>query len=309
MDKAKTIARRIPGISIYRFLKFVYTARRTHADRLLDAYPAGHFHSPLPDLDAVLSARDRVLDTNTRALPGIKLREEEQLDLLDRISAYEELPFTEPAAETRRYYFRNDYFSFGDAIVLYGMLRHFKPSHVIEIGSGFSSAVMLDTNEIFLGGSIDLTFIDPDPQRLLALSKPGDDLQSHIIHTPVQDLDVSAFEKLEENDILFVDSSHVVKIGSDVTHMVFEVLPRLKEGVIVHFHDVMWPFEYPKEWVAAGKAWSEAYLLRAFLEYNEAFRVLYFNSFMALFHGDVVRQKMPLCLQNPGGSLWLRKSV
>jgi predicted O-methyltransferase YrrM len=310
MDKAKSMAWRIPGISLYRFLKFVYTARRTHADKLLRAYPAGHFHSPLPDLEEVLSRRDRVFDTNTKEIAGIDLRQQEQIELLDRISEYEEeLPFRETANQSNRYYYNNDYFSYGDAIVLYGMLRHFKPGRIIEIGSGFSSAVMLDTNDAFLGGAADITFIETRPERLLALAKPGDDLQSRIIQRRVQDVDVSVFDKLEEDDFLFVDSSHVVKFGSDVSHIVFEILPRLARGVILQFHDVFWPFEYPKAWVASGRAWTEAYLLRAFLEHNDVFKILYFNSFMALFHRDVLTQKMPLCLQNPGGSLWLSKVV
>lgn len=310
MKEAKSVARRIPGIyPIYRFLKFVYNAHRTRADQLLDAYPAGHFHSPLPDLKKVLSRRDPVLDPDTRAIEGIELRQEEQLDLLDKIALYySDLPFTETAVESNRYYYRNEYFSCGDAVVLFGMLRHFKPRRIIEIGSGFSSAVMLDTNDAFFGGSIDFTFIEPQPQRLYALSRPRDDLQSRTIERPVQEVDLSVFESIGENDFLFVDSSHVVKTGSDVAHIVFKILPRLKTGAILHFHDVFWPFEYPNEWIAAGRAWNEAYLLRAFLQYNETFQVLYFNSFIALFHRETVREKMPLCLQNSGGSLWLRKA-
>jgi hypothetical protein len=106
-----------------------------------------------------------------------------------------------------------------------------------------------------------------------------------------------------------VDSSHVVKIGSDVAHIIFEILPRLKPGVIVHFHDVFYSFEYPKEWVKEGRAWNEDYFLRAFLQYNSVFQILYFNSFMGQFYQNELERKMPLCLRNTGGSLWMKKAA
>lgn len=309
MNKTQFIARKLPGVyPTYRFLKFLFTARRTHADRLLEHYPAGHFHSPLPDLEEILSRADPALDMTVRALGAIELRQEAQLEMLDKLSAhYRELPFPDTSVEGKRFYYLNDYFSYGDAIVLYAMIRHFKPKRIVEIGCGFSSAVMLDTNDAFMERSIDFTFIEPGPERLYALAKPGDDLRSHTIEKPVQEVDLSVFEELEDNDFLSVDSSHVVKTGSDVAHIVHEILPRLRPGVVLQFHDVFWPFEYPKEWIAAGRAWNEAYLLRAFLQFNRAFQIICFNSFIALFHRDELENKMPLCLKNPGASLWLRK--
>jgi hypothetical protein len=89
----------------------------------------------------------------------------------------------------------------------------------------------------------------------------------------------------------------------------WEVLPRLQAGVVVHFHDVLWPFEYPEEWVLDGNAWNEAYFLRTFLQYNGAFTMEYFNSYVAMVHECELRERMPLCLQSPGGGLWLRKTA
>ena len=124
----------------------------------------------------------------------------------------------------------------------------------------------------------------------------------------------SLFADLQENDFLFVDSSHVAKVHSDVAHIVFKVLPTLRAGVIVHFHDVPWPFEYPKSWFEYGRAWNEAYFLRAFLQHNSSFRVLYFNSMMEIHHEQFVRRELPLALTAPSStltpgntSLWLRR--
>src|SRR5690606_17050723 len=109
------------------------------------------------------------------------------------------------------------------------------------------------------------------------------------------------------NDILFIDSTHVSKINSDVNYIFFEILPRLASGVYIHFHDIFFPFEYPKAWVYEGRAWNEAYILRAFLQYNNAFSVVLMNTFMDQFHKSFFREHMPLCLINPGGSIWIRK--
>jgi len=106
---------------------------------------------------------------------------------------------------------------------------------------------------------------------------------------------------------LFVDSSHVSKIGSDVNRIVFDILPILKPGVLVHFHDVLWPFEYPLQWIMEGKAWNEAYLLRAFLQYNSHFEIVLLNSFVGNVFKEFMEANMPTFLKEPGGSLWLRK--
>jgi hypothetical protein len=104
-----------------------------------------------------------------------------------------------------------------------------------------------------------------------------------------------------------VDSTHVLKTRSDVNYILFEILPGFAPGVYVHYHDVYYPFEYTREWVYAGRAWNEVYALRAFLQYNTVFEIVYFNSFFATFHRERLRAAMPLCAMHPGSSLWLRK--
>jgi len=277
---------------------------------MFSLYPPGHFSSPIPDIREVLSREEEIFDQGVRDIPGIDLREHQQVSLLESLSMYYvDLPFTPNSIEARRYYYENDFFSYGDAIILFSMLRHYRPRRVIEIGSGFSSALMLDTKELFLGDSTNLTFVEPNPHRLLSLLKNHEADDCHVIQKRMQDVDLSVVESLDENDLLFVDSSHVLKIGSDVGHIIFHILPRLKRGVIAHFHDIPWPFEYPKEWLVKGIIWNEAYFLRSFLQYNSAFTILYFNAYMHKFHREMLRQKMPLCLKNPGGSLWLKKAV
>jgi predicted transcriptional regulator len=108
-------------------------------------------------------------------------------------------------------------------------------------------------------------------------------------------------------DVLVVDSTHVLKTGSDVNTILFEILPALASGVYIHFHDVFYPFEYPREWAYQERAWNEVYALRAFLQYNDAFEIVYFNHFFALFHAERLRVAMPLCATTPGSGLWLRK--
>jgi hypothetical protein len=100
----------------------------------------------------------------------------------------------------------------------------------------------------------------------------------------------------------------VLKVGSDVAFILFQVLPLLKPGVLIHIHDMFWPFEYPKQWVLDGRAWNEDYAVRAFLQFNDHFEILFFNGYMAKFHSDQVGRKLPLCNQNPGGALWLRRT-
>jgi predicted O-methyltransferase YrrM len=266
----------------------------------------GHFYSPIPSVDDVRKREAQLFGDPPRTLPGIDLREEAQLALLEQLKdLYAEMPFPRVRSDGLRYWFDNWAYSYADAIFLYSMLRHVRPRRVIEIGSGFSSAAMLDTNERFLDSSIELTFIDPDPSTVRALLKPTD--TAEIIAAPVQDVPLSRFEALEANDFLFVDSTHVAKTGSDVNRILFDILPRLKEGVYVHFHDMFYPFEYPKEWVYEGRAWNEDYIVRAFLEFNRTFEITLFGTYAIRFHREWFARWMPLCLENPGGALWIRK--
>jgi predicted O-methyltransferase YrrM len=270
--------------------------------------PPGHFYSPIPALDDIRRNEDIVFGNVARDIHGIQLQEEKQLELLKHFEKYyKDLPFNASETPGLRYFFDNPAYSYSDAIFLYCMIRYAKPRRIIEVGSGYSSCLMLDANEMFFKRSIEMTFIDPNPELFLCLIHKEDKKNNVIVSRRVQDLDLGMFDALQADDILFIDSTHVSKVYSDVNRLFFEILPRLKKGVYVHLHDIFYPFEYPKEWVYEGRAWTEAYLLRAFLQYNNCFRIVLMNTFLEQFHRKFFEQSMPLCLKNPGGSIWIRK--
>jgi predicted O-methyltransferase YrrM len=270
--------------------------------------PPGHFYSPLPSLDEVTRDAGRLFGPPPTTLPGIELNEATQLALLEEIKGYySALPFSPDRSAEHRYFYENPAYSYADAIFLYGMIRHAAPKRIVEVGSGHSSCAMLDTAELFLEGDVDFTFIEPYPGHLLSLLRPDDLGRVTILAQRVQDIALEPFLALQRNDILFVDSSHVMKVGSDVHYLLTEILPRLRPGVYVHIHDVMYPFEYPEGWIRDGRAWNESYALRAFLTFNDAFEIVLFNTYLAHFHRDIFERDMPLCLKNVGGSIWLRR--
>ncbi|MEP0980172.1 class I SAM-dependent methyltransferase [Leptolyngbya sp. FACHB-17] len=268
----------------------------------------GHFYSPIPSLDEVRSREYEIFGEVPRQLAGIDLNEQEQLDWFKQlVPYYAQQPFQDTKQSNLRYFFDNPNYSYGEAILLYCMIRHLQPRKIIEIGSGYSSCVSLDTNELFFDGAIACTFIEPYPQLLLSLMKESDQAQTKVLSSPLQEIDPAVFTSLEAGDILLIDSTHVSKVGSDVNCIFFQILPQLNSGVYIHLHDIFYPFEYPKEWIYQGRAWNENYLLRAFLQYNERFKIILFNSFLGCFYHDRLRREMPLCAKNPGTSFWMRK--
>lgn len=271
-------------------------------------YPPGHFYSPIVDTNIIKDEMHSIwLDDKTATIQGIDLNEQEQFELIKAISAYyNEIPFSENQQPNTRYYFKNNFYSYSDGIVLYGLMRHFKPKRIVEIGSGFSSAAMLDTNEIFFNNEIKLTFVEPYAERLFSLLKQPDKQVCTIIEESVQQTSPEIYRTLEAGDFLFIDSSHVAKTGSDVNHIFFNLLPLLKKGVIIHIHDVFFPFEYPKDWVLEGRSWNEDYFLKAFLMYNPYFKTLLFSDYLHRFYPHVFKE-MPLCYKNTGGNFWMKK--
>jgi hypothetical protein len=269
--------------------------------------PPGHFYSPIPDLAEVERNSAALFATDRKELRGIDLRESRQLALLEEcVPFYGEQPFTATRTEKTRYFFENPAYSYSDAIFYYLVLRRFRPRRLIEVGSGYSTCIALDTDELFLGSSLEMTCIEPYPQLMKSLVRPGDLSRITLRPEGLQNTPLEVFDQLGKDDVLFIDSTHVSRIGSDVNRLFFDVLPRLKAGVLVHIHDVFYPFEYPRHWVMEGRAWNEIYVLRAFLEFNARFEILLFNTYITEFHRKFVEERFPLCLRNTGGSLWLR---
>jgi predicted O-methyltransferase YrrM len=292
------------------------THNESENDQFLRFAPPGHFYSPIPDIREIRLNSAAIFDRSVREIPGVELNDETQLSIARKFSdLYSDMPFTERKADGRRYYLDNDFFSYGDGISLYSMIRLFSPKRIIEIGSGFSSALMLDVDEIFFKNQLEFTFIEPYPDRLHSLITNKDKQRSRILEKSVQQVPPAIFRSLRENDILFIDSSHVAKTHSDVLHILFNILPLLRKEVLIHFHDILWPFEYPRIWLEHGRAWNEAYFIRAFMQYNKSFEILYFNSFMEFHHKDLLTINMPLMVKAPSAettpgntSLWIRKT-
>lgn len=266
----------------------------------------GHFYSPVPTRGDVLKGIQA--KKAARKITEINFRMDEQML---RLSGYESLfdqfPFTKAPCPEHRFYLDNDYFTWLDALFLFCFLCREKPRRIVEVGSGFSSALMLDVRDRFLTPSPEMTFIEPRPKVLKKLFRSEDLKQHRFIQAPVQQAGFEVFDALEAGDLLFVDSSHVVKYGSDVNYLFFEVMPRLRSGVFVHFHDVFENFEYPDAWLVQGRYWNESYFLRAFLSGNNEWEIVFFNNVMARRHDARIREKLPEFAGKGACSLYLRK--
>lgn len=265
----------------------------------------GHFYSPYPDLNDIESRKDVIFDRSKKLINGIDIREPNQLKLLKKIAKYyPDLPYGIKPSKQLRYYLDHHAYAHTDAIVLFCMLRHLKPKRIIEVGSGYSSALMLDYKQLF-DKQLNLTFVEPYPKLLKSLIKPRD--KYTLIDKPLHQTEAAVFDQLESGDFLFIDSTHVAKPGSDVNEIYFKILPALKKGVIIHIHDIFYPFEYPHDWYKETRAWNEDYIVRAFLYNNPDYQIEFFNHFLNLHHKDKLHHLMPATTKNDGGSLWIKK--
>lgn len=284
--------------------------------------PPGHYYSPVNNMQW-LKEHPELFSYNNE-VKDIDLVPEKQQQLLEElVKLYNPSFFPDQPAKGFRYYYNNNFFSYSDATFLFCLMQYLKPRRIIEVGSGFSSAVMIDTREKMLGGDLQLTFVEPYPERLLSLLKPKDLEEIRLIKSMIQETELGLFRELQANDILFVDSSHVSKFGSDLNHILFNILPEINEGVYIHFHDIFYPFEYPKEWVLQGRGWNEIYLLRAFLMNNKDYEIALFPPYLEKVAYNWLETNMPLTLklhekwpseenfahflENRGQSLWLKK--
>ncbi len=277
--------------------------RRAAAEQVPLFVPPGHYYSPI----VTPASLPRPLPHSAMLAVTTDLVAMERLyrDLLPHVAEFPLPTHQEPGT---RYYADNHMYGIGDALIYAGLIRHLRPRRIIEVGSGFSSAVLLDTLDRTPDLATQLTFIEPYTERLESLLRPADHNRARIIRSGVQDVPLDVFTDLGAGDLLFLDTTHISKTGSDVNFELFEVLPRLASGVWVHFHDVFPDFEYPPEWVFdENRSWNELYALRAFLQYNDAFHIAYANQAFARSHADLIRTTCPRILENAGGGLWLRK--
>lgn len=255
------------------------------------------YYWPIPDRRTLVDA----LWSKHSALSGVDMNEAGQLRLLEEFHASYS---SEYAAIDR---------SFGevDAQALYCMVRKHRPARVIEIGSGNSTrltarALLKNAAEQPGTTAADFTAIEPHPAPEIRAGFPG---LTRLIESRAQDVPLETFAALRENDVLFIDSSHVLAIGSDVQYEFLEIIPRLRPGVLVHVHDIFLPAEYPKRWVVDGRFWDEQYLLQAFLAFNESFEVLWAGHWLHLNHPDALAKAFATYdpKRAAPGSFWMRR--
>lgn len=266
-----------------------------------------HYYEPLFN-----PTRLRKPLSEARALPGINWNAEGQLALLAQFAYNEELlRFPRHKTEARQFYYSNDNFGAGDAECLYNMVRRHKPKRIVEIGSGFSTllayAAILENKKEQADYSCEHICIEPYEMGWL---EGLDGVK--IVRQIVEEVDLELYRSLEENDILFIDSSHVIRPQGDVLCEYLEILPILNSGVLVHIHDIFSPRDYPREWVIDQvKFWNEQYLLEAFLSCNQSFEVVCAVNFLKYNYPGKLAEKCPVFAKNPDsyepGSFWIRK--
>ncbi len=271
-------------------------------------FPYGHFYSPIVDTEDVQRRADRIWSPR-ESLHGIDFNLGKHLEILrnwfpEFIAEYD-YPDAGDSQNPAGFFSLNDQFSWLDARMLYVLLRKMRPTNIIEVGSGFSSLLIADVASRHLNAQCNFTCIEPYPREFLTRGVPG---ISRLITERVENLDLTEFSRLQGGDILFIDSSHVAKTGSDVVFLFFEVLPLLKPGVFVHILDIFLPSEYPQEWVIdQNRSWNEQYLLQALLTFSTRFRVIFGSAYAATHHGNAV----VAALARPdghgmgGGSFWI----
>lgn len=261
-----------------------------------------HYYEPL-----VLENDIRFPLSDERKIPGLDMNILGQLELLGEFKYNDELnalPLEDPGK--RSYYYHNQFFESGDAEFLFNMVRHFKPANIIEIGSGFSTLMARSAIERNTADdpayACNMVCIEPNEQPWM--EREG----IKTIRQNVESLDLETFDILAGNDILFIDSSHVIRPQGDVLFEYLELLGSLNKGVFVHVHDIFTPRDYPERWVIQEtKLWNEQYLLEAFLSYNQGFTII--GSLNHLWHHyrDEIARACPVLAREPHrepGSFW-----
>lgn len=291
-------------------LKFISRARsrgpisRSLLDHFNIAVLRHHYYEPVVfqvDLHKSLELE--------RTLPGLKIDEARQIELIQKFHYREELlSIPKDKIAPDKFGYNNGSYESGDAELLYNIIRHYKPRKIIEIGSGQSTlmariALSRNSDE----GSQECSHICIEPYEQPWLESKGID----VIRKRVEFCEKSLFETLEENDILFIDSSHIIRPQGDVLYELLEIIPILKKGVLIHVHDIFTPRDYPRNWVVNDRRlWNEQYLLEAFLSFNSHFKILLAANWLTHNHFDKLAIACPILIQQPGrepGAFWFTR--
>ena len=266
-----------------------------------------HYYHPVFDPEVL----PKSVWTRQSSLPGIDLQVDRQLELISKFRYEDELrEFPLQGSPRTGFYYLNHMFGPGDADALYSIIRHLKPKRMIEIGSGCSTLLAkaaLHRNRLE-GHDSEHICIEPYPDTWLEQLE-----LTRLIQKPVENIEPEFFGQLGPNDILFIDSSHVLRIGGDVQFEYLEYLRRLRPGVFVHMHDIFLPFEYPLSWVRDKKwFWTEQHILQAFLAFNSAFEIVLALSYLQAHHREELERATPLLAEHPStrpGSFWIRRKL
>ena len=275
--------------------------------KAVGVYPIyDHYYEPLFD-----DRKLRYSLNKDRHLPGIKWNDSEQLELLDKFNYQDELmviPEEEQPAE-RSFFYNNPSLGPGDAEYLYCMVRNFKPNKIIEIGSGYSSLMIqlaikknMQTDPGYACEQVCI-----EPYEMPWLEKMG----MKVVRKLVEEVDMNIFASLHENDILFIDSSHIIRPQGDVVFEVLEILPSLNPGVVIHVHDIFSPKDYTHKHIVEDVLfWNEQYLLEAFLSCNDQFSIIGALNYLKSHYPDQINSKLPLLkkyIHHVPGSFWIKK--
>ena len=278
--------------------------------------PPGHFYSVIPNIDLKLCKYDASLpkfielefnDENhnkvLNELPSI-------LNNFDSLFGHSQ-DVIKIRSDAGKYSLMNGAFEWMDARLLYYMIKTKSPSKIIEIGSGHSTLLMSNTIEYF---NMHTKILSIEPYPMDFLKALNDNRAISLITDKLENIDCSIFKSLEENDLLFIDSSHVGKYNSDVLYYFTRIFPILKKGVFIHIHDIFFPYDYPFDWFKEGRYWNEQYYLFMFLQFNSKFKIYYCNSYSEYkfkSHLEEIQHSSFERITNitsnvfSGGSIWL----
>ena len=262
---------------------------------------AVHFYSPVPDTSTLSEAT-----WNNRYDHLLELDHDTTLMLLQRMEPFGPELADVPARSECGYCWDNPAFDGGDASLLYGMIRLVRPRRIIEIGSGWSTLIGL--RGLQMNGAGEYLCIEPYPNP--DIQRLGREGRITLDQRRVQDVPLAVFEELQANDILFINSTHVAQIGSDVSRELLQIVPRQAPGVLIHLHDIFLPFEVPRDWVVNKKLfWNEQLLLAAFMACNSEYKAMASNQLIARdpVLGAAARRAFPHTPVIGGGSFWFSR--
>ncbi|NJK33742.1 MAG: class I SAM-dependent methyltransferase [Oscillatoriales cyanobacterium SM2_2_1] len=230
-----------------------------------------HYYEPFPEPE-LLRSEVILQRRESRAVSWDLPAQKELLSVLTSYGNEVEL-----ISQQKQFDFHNDLYYELDAAIYYALIRHLQPKKIIEIGSGFSSQMAVLA--IAQNQQGEIACIEPYPQTWLTELGNRITLRSQ----KLSEVPPEIFQQLQQNDILFIDSTHTVRFQSDVCKELLEIMPLLNPGVWIHWHDVFFPYDYPTRWlIEERRNWSEQYMLEAFLAFNNHFAVRLANHWSSL---------------------------